>query len=77
MCQILLIHIKEKLPELRTRLGSLISQKQQELAQYGESSRATEPIERGPLVLRLLTKFANDFIAAIDGTLPEMSTKEL
>ncbi|KAG1145494.1 hypothetical protein G6F37_001520 [Rhizopus arrhizus] len=75
--KILLIHIKEKLPELRTRLGSLISQKQQELAQYGESSRATEPIERGPLVLRLLTKFANDFIAAIDGTLPEMSTKEL
>ncbi|ORE06403.1 hypothetical protein BCV72DRAFT_125288 [Rhizopus microsporus var. microsporus] len=75
--QILLAHIKEKLPELRTRLSSLITEKQQELAQYGESTRAAEPIQRGPLVLRLLTKFANDFVAAIDGTSSEMSTKEL
>ncbi|CAO3661152.1 hypothetical protein G6F70_006561 [Rhizopus microsporus] len=75
--QILLAHIKEKLPELRTRLSSLITEKQQELAQYGESTKAAEPIEKGPLVLRLLTKFANDFVAAIDGTSSEMSTKEL
>lgn len=73
----MLAHIKEKLPELRTRLSSLITEKQQELAQYGESTKAAEPIEKGPLVLRLLTKFANDFVAAIDGTSSEMSTKEL
>ncbi|CAO3633272.1 unnamed protein product [Mucor fragilis] len=74
---ILLAHIKEKLPELRTKLSTLISQTQQELNQYGEPSRSTEPIHRGPLILRMLTKFANDFVAAIDGTSAEMSTKEL
>ncbi|KAL0145921.1 Dynamin central region-domain-containing protein [Mucor lusitanicus] len=74
---ILLAHIKEKLPELRTKLSSLISQTQQELNQYGEPSRSTESIHRGPLILRMLTKFANDFVAAIDGTSAEMSTKEL
>lgn len=73
----MLAHIKEKLPELRTKLSTLISQTQQELNQYGEPSRSTEPIHRGPLILRMLTKFANDFVAAIDGTSAEMSTKEL
>ncbi|KAI9477996.1 MAG: Dynamin central region-domain-containing protein [Benjaminiella poitrasii] len=74
---ILLAHIKEKLPELRTKLSTLISQTQQELNQYGEPTRTTEPVHRGSLILRLLTKFSNDFIAAIDGTSSEMSTKEL
>ncbi|CAO3625316.1 unnamed protein product [Mucor hiemalis] len=74
---ILLAHIKEKLPELRTKLSSLISQTQQELIQYGEPTRSTEPLHRGPLILRMLTKFSNDFVAAIDGTSAEMSTKEL
>ncbi|KAI8354023.1 Dynamin central region-domain-containing protein [Blakeslea trispora] len=74
---ILHAHIKEKLPELKTKLGQLISQKQQELNQYGEPTVTTDPLHRGPLILRLLTKFSNDFVAAIDGTSSEMSTKEL
>ncbi|KAI8366934.1 Dynamin central region-domain-containing protein [Choanephora cucurbitarum] len=74
---ILHAHIKEKLPELKTKLGQLISQKQQELSQYGEPTVSTDPLHRGPLILRLLTKFSNDFVAAIDGTSSEMSTKEL
>ncbi|GAA5808089.1 hypothetical protein MFLAVUS_001471 [Mucor flavus] len=74
---ILLAHIKEKLPELRTKLSTLISQTQQELSTYGEPTRSTEPLHRGPLILRMLTKFSNDFVAAIDGTSAEMSTKEL
>ncbi|KAI8079642.1 Dynamin central region-domain-containing protein [Gilbertella persicaria] len=74
---ILLAHIKEKLPELKTKLSQLISQKQQELSQYGEPTVSAEPLHRGPLILRMLTKFSNDFVAAIDGTSSEMSTKEL
>ncbi|KAI8393761.1 Dynamin central region-domain-containing protein [Radiomyces spectabilis] len=74
---ILLAHIKEKLPELRTKLSGLISQTQKELAQYGDPTFTTGAVHRGSLVLRLLTKFANDFVAAIDGTSAEMSTKEL
>ncbi|KAI8335117.1 Dynamin central region-domain-containing protein [Chlamydoabsidia padenii] len=75
--QILFNHIKDKLPELRIKLGSLISQTQHELAQYGDPVSTTGTMHRGSLVLRLLTKFANDFVAAIDGTSSEMSTKEL
>ncbi|KAF7727940.1 Dynamin- GTPase protein [Apophysomyces ossiformis] len=77
LSNLLLAHIKDKLPELRTKLSALISQTQQELAQFGEPSMASEPMHRGSLILRLLTKFANDFVAAIDGTSSEMSTKEL
>lgn len=62
---------------MRTKLGSLITDKQQELSRYGGSSRATDTFQKGPFILSLLTKFANDFIASIDGTSSEMSTKEL
>ncbi|KAI8975167.1 Dynamin central region-domain-containing protein [Mycotypha africana] len=83
-------HIKEKLPELRTKLSTLISQTQQELNQYGDPLNSSShpallnglpkeelALYQGPLILRLITKFSNDFIAAIDGTSAEMSTKEL
>ncbi|CAO3598805.1 unnamed protein product [Absidia cylindrospora] len=75
--QILFNHIKDTLPELRTKLSSLISQTQHELAQYGDPVLTTGTMHRGSLILRLLTKFAKDFVAAIDGTSSEMSTKEL
>ncbi|KAI8075292.1 DNM1 protein [Gongronella butleri] len=75
--QILFHHIKDKLPELRTKLSTLISQTQHELNQYGDPVLTSGTMHRGSLILRLLTKFANDFVAAIDGTSSEMSTKEL
>ncbi|KAI8996884.1 Dynamin central region-domain-containing protein [Pilobolus umbonatus] len=74
---ILHAHIKEKLPELRTKLSSLINQTQQELKQYGDSTICTQPVFKGPLILKLLTQFSNNFISAIDGSSPEMSTKDL
>ncbi|KAI7868478.1 Dynamin central region-domain-containing protein [Spinellus fusiger] len=74
---LLLAHIKEKLPELRSRLSSLMSQTQQDLAQLGEPSLTTESEHHGALVLHMLTRFANAFVAAIDGTCYELSTKEL
>ncbi|KAG1126176.1 hypothetical protein G6F61_002193 [Rhizopus arrhizus] len=75
--KILLAHIKEKLPELRLRLSTLITQTQQELAQYGESIGSAVSSQKGPLILRLLTKFSNDYIGSIDGTSSELSAKEL
>ncbi|KAL1927844.1 hypothetical protein VTP01DRAFT_3249 [Rhizomucor pusillus] len=74
---ILYNRIKEKLPELRTKLSALVSQTQQELSQYGDPTFSTGAAHRGSLILKLLTKFSNDFLAAIDGTSAEMSTKEL
>ncbi|KAI7854349.1 Dynamin central region-domain-containing protein [Circinella umbellata] len=74
---ILYTRIKEKLPELRSKLSSLVSQTQQELNQYGDPAFSSGDLHRGSLILKLLTKFSNDFVAAIDGTSSEMSTKEL
>ncbi|KAI9316181.1 Dynamin central region-domain-containing protein [Dichotomocladium elegans] len=74
---ILYIRIKEKLPELRSKLSTLVNQTHQELNQYGDIPFTSAEIHHGTLVLKMLTKFANDFVAAIDGTSSEMSTKEL
>ncbi|KAG9284663.1 hypothetical protein G9A89_004705 [Geosiphon pyriformis] len=73
---ILMNHIRERLPDMKTRINTLIGQTQQELAAYGDPA-ITGKGQRGALVLKLLTKFANDFTSSIDGTYREISTKEL
>ncbi|KAG0089154.1 Dynamin- GTPase protein [Podila epicladia] len=73
---ILMNHIRDKLPDIKAKLNSLIGQTQQELTSYGDPS-FTGKAHRGSLILQLLTRFASDFVAAIDGTSSEISTKEL
>ncbi|KAF9425215.1 Dynamin- GTPase protein [Podila epigama] len=73
---ILMNHIREKLPDIKAKLNSLIGQTQQELVSYGDPT-FTGKAHRGSMILQLLTRFASDFIAAIDGTSSEISTKEL
>ncbi|KAF9355153.1 Dynamin- GTPase protein [Mortierella sp. AD094] len=73
---ILMNHIRDKLPDIKAKLNSLIGQTQQELTSYGDPS-FTGKAHRGSLILQLLTKFASDFVAAIDGTSADISTKEL
>ncbi|KAG2174144.1 hypothetical protein INT43_004164 [Umbelopsis isabellina] len=73
---ILMNHIRDKLPDIRSKLSTMIGQTQHELAQYGDMGLSSK-LHRGSLVLQLLTKFANDFVASIDGTLSDISTKEL
>ncbi|KAF7728776.1 Dynamin- GTPase protein [Apophysomyces ossiformis] len=67
---ILVHHIRERLPDLRSKLSSIIGQTQHELAQYGD------PTFVGT-VHQLLTMFSTEFVASIDGTSSEISTKEL
>ncbi|GAA5805746.1 hypothetical protein HPULCUR_011271 [Helicostylum pulchrum] len=74
--QILINHIREKLPDLRSKLSSLIGQTQHELSQYGDPAFAGS-IHRGSLILKLLTMFSTEFISSIDGTSSSISTKEL
>lgn len=73
---ILLAHIRERLPEIKAKLNSLIGQTRQELQSFGEP-----PMEgaehRGSLVLRLLTRYSSDFNSAVDGTSPTITTREL
>ena len=89
-------HIRDKLPDMKARLNTLMGQTQQELNSFGDatflgeqhrvSTYPTPPRQctikhasgqQGSLVLKLMTEFARDFVASIDGTSMELSTKEL
>ena len=72
---ILMQHIREKLPDIKARLNTLMGQTQQELASYG--GPMTGKAHRGSTILQLMTRFANSFISSIDGTSSEISIKEL
>ena len=72
----LMAHIREKLPDIKARLNTLMGQTQQELASYGDV-KFTGKEHRGSLILQLMTRFATTFISSIDGTSSEISTKEL
>ncbi|KIW03952.1 uncharacterized protein PV09_04789 [Verruconis gallopava] len=72
----LMSHIRERLPDIKARLNTLMGQTQQELASYGDAA-FTGKEHRSSLVLQLMTRFASSFITSIDGTSSEISTKEL
>lgn len=74
--QTLMAHIRERLPDIKARLNTLIGQTEQELAAFGKTQDWTEQ-SQGPLILHLMTKFAGTFVASIDGSSSEISTKEL
>ncbi|KAF2723100.1 dynamin [Polychaeton citri CBS 116435] len=74
--QTLMAHIRERLPDIKARLNTLMGQTQQELASYGDV-KFTGKEHRGSLILQLMTRFATSFISSIDGTSSEISTKEL
>jgi len=74
--QTLMSHIRDRLPDIKARLNTLMGQTQQELASYGDVA-FTGKEHRGSLILQLMTRFASSFIASIDGTSTEISTKEL
>ncbi|KAI7163617.1 dynamin GTPase [Hortaea werneckii] len=69
-------HIRERLPDIKARLNTLMGQTQQELASYGTDTFIGKE-HRGSLILQLMTRFATSFISSIDGTSSEISTKEL
>ncbi|KAF2009870.1 dynamin-1 [Aaosphaeria arxii CBS 175.79] len=74
--QTLMAHIRDRLPDIKARLNTLMGQTQQELASYGDVA-FTGKEHRGSLILQLMTRFASSFISSIDGTSAEISTKEL
>jgi dynamin 1-like protein len=72
----LMAHIRDRLPDIKARLNTLMGQTQQELASYGDMHFSGKE-HRGSLILQQMTRFANSFISSIDGTSTEISTKEL
>ncbi|KAJ7281990.1 Dynamin central region-domain-containing protein [Mycena rebaudengoi] len=75
--QVLMNHIRDKLPDMKARLNTLMGQAQQELNSFGDSDSFGDQNQQGALVLRLMTQFARDFVSSIEGTKVDISTKEL
>ncbi|KAI0730440.1 Dynamin central region-domain-containing protein [Earliella scabrosa] len=75
--QVLMNHIRDKLPDMKARLNTLMGQAQQELNSFGDAAIYGDKNQQGALVLRLMTQFARDFVASIEGTSMDISTKEL
>ncbi|OCH89771.1 hypothetical protein OBBRIDRAFT_793919 [Obba rivulosa] len=75
--QVLLNHIRDKLPDMKARLNTLMGQAQQELNSFGDAAIYGDTNQQGSLILRLMTQFARDFVASIEGTSMDISTKEL
>jgi len=74
---VLMNHIRDKLPDMKARLNTLMGQTQQELDSFGDTAVFGDENSQGALILRLMTQFARDFISSIEGTSLEISTKEL
>ncbi|KIK05685.1 hypothetical protein K443DRAFT_130271 [Laccaria amethystina LaAM-08-1] len=75
--QVLMNHIRDKLPDMKARLNTLMGQAQQELNSFGDAAVFGDKNQQGSLILRLMTQFARDFISSIEGTKVDISTKEL
>jgi dynamin 1-like protein len=54
-----------------------MGQSQQELNSFGDAAIYGDKNQQSSIVLRLMTQFARDFIASIEGTSMDISTKEL
>lgn len=77
--KILMAHIRERLPDIKAKLNTLMGQTEQELASYGEYPSLTSSKEgRAALLLNLMTRFANSFVNSVEGTsFDDVSIKEL
>uniref|UniRef100_A0A674CVA2 Dynamin-1-like protein n=1 Tax=Salmo trutta TaxID=8032 RepID=A0A674CVA2_SALTR len=70
--QLLMHHIRDCLPELKTRINVLAAQYQSLLSSYGE------PVEdQSSTLLQLITKFAAEYCHTIEGTAKYIETTEL
>ncbi|KAJ1860133.1 Dynamin- GTPase protein [Coemansia sp. RSA 2703] len=75
--QLLMQHIRDHLPNIKTKINALISQTEQELSSYGHMSSDKDGVSKSGRMLKLITLFATEFNNSIEGTAPEMSTAEL
>ena len=69
-------HIRDTLPEIKSKISGLIAQAQQVLTEYG-AGMSDSKINQGALVLQLITEFSNNYVEAIDGQAATLSTQDL
>ncbi|CAF1355563.1 unnamed protein product [Adineta steineri] len=70
--RLLMYHIRDCLPSLKTRINQMVSHFQTLVNSFGE------PIEdKGRLLLQIITKFASNYCATIEGTAKNIEVSEL
>lgn len=79
--KILMNHIRDKLPEIKTKLKNLITQTEKDLISYGGGCDGNRIINsrtnKAGTILQLIDIFAKNFISSIDGNVIDINTKEL
>lgn len=70
--RLLVYHIRECLPQLKTRVSCMMAQFQTLLSSYG-----SDVINTSQTLLNIITKFSSAYTATIDGTARNIETNEL
>ncbi|CAH1989808.1 unnamed protein product [Acanthoscelides obtectus] len=70
--RLLMHHIRDCLPDLKTRVNLMISQYQSLLSSYGEDIS-----DKSKTLLQIITKFASAYCSTIEGTARNIETTEL
>ncbi|CEJ04678.1 hypothetical protein G6F70_008950 [Rhizopus microsporus] len=74
--RILMLHIKNTLPEIKGKIQSALVKYQQELWSLGDPLD-DQPSNRANMVLNIITEFCTEFRTIIDGTSSDLSSFEL
>ncbi|XP_053211532.1 dynamin-1-like protein [Panonychus citri] len=70
--RLLMHHIRDCLPDLKTRVSVMISQFQTLLNSYGDAV-----VDQGQTLLQIITRFASAYCSAIEGTARDIETSKL
>ena len=68
-----MMHIKQTLPDIKTRISSSLQKYTQELVQLGDSILGNS----ANIILSIITEFSNEYRTALDGKNQELSNIEL
>jgi replication fork clamp-binding protein CrfC len=71
---ILMLHIKQTLPDIKTRISTSLAKYQQELEQLGAGDLLGNS---GNIILNIITEFSNEYRTVLDGNSTELSSNEL
>ena len=71
---ILMMHIKQTLPDIKTRISNSLQKYQQELEQLGAGDLLGNSAN---IVLNIITEFSNEYRTVLDGQSQELSSIEL
>jgi len=72
---ILMMHIKQTLPDIKTRIATSLQKYSQELDQLGAGDLLGN--NSSNIILNIITEFANEYRTVLDGNSSELSSNEL